>query len=309
MPPAPLLEVRELGEGFEFVSLHDGVALARGPEQWAAVYIDPQRSSLITAFTVRFSRDFEPDVVRDVWRGEQQADDPPILALACSDRACDLFSTTEVDGLGVPMGWLTLWEPLRPEWEARGIVDLWPYDSGGYSICVYGRGMACRIGPGAWEVVRAPELGFIRAVSSRLALTDTGVLLAAAVDEDGIIKLPIEWTEVASSEPLVRLSSAGAFGMSGLWLQDTGSGFSSCTQQPALVAGTPPLDALDANGTAYSRQALGPNPAYEPCRWPGTIDGPVLGEAYITCGLARNWTLLTRDRLLAMHGSMSCVVD
>ena len=146
------------------------------------------------------------------------------------------------------MAFFELWEPLRPEWEARGIVDLWPYDTGAYSICVYGRGIACRTGAGNWDEVRAPELGSIRAVSSHLALTETGVLLAAGCIEIDVIQLPIEWRKVTSSEPVVRLASGSAFGASGLWLRETGGVFSSCMQRPALVAGTPPRDALDAMG-------------------------------------------------------------
>jgi hypothetical protein len=158
-------------------------------------------------------------------------------------------------------------------------------------------------------VVRAPELGSIRAVSAHLALTETGVLLAATVDDNGVIALPIEWTEVTSSEPLVRLASSGAFGASGLWLRETGSAFSSCMQSPALVAGTPPLDALDVNGTAYSRQAMPPDNEYHPCKWPAPFEGTVLGESHVGCGIAQNWMVLTPQRIMAMNGMPFCAID
>lgn len=125
----------------------------------------------------------------------------------------------------------------------------------------------------------------------------------------GRIQLPIEWREVTSSEPLVRLASGGAFGSSGLWLRETDGGFSSCMQRPALVAGTPPSDALGANGTAYSRQSMPPNNEYQPCKWPAAIGGTVLGEAYVACGISRNWMVLTPERIRAMNGRPFCALD
>ena len=85
--------------------------------------------------------------------------------------------------------------------------------------------------------------------------------------------------------------------------------FEECNQRPLLLAGNGTSDALDATGTPFVLQARPSDNRYELCQRSLTLPGAVLGEAYLGCGISRNWVVLTNEAAFAMAGSLLCAFD
>jgi hypothetical protein len=314
VPPAPVVTASELGEGFGFASLNGSVALAHGVPHPKAVVIEPSGTQSIELFEGDGS---EPWVAVDALYGARFASNR-LMVLGCrtsavgAQRSCELFTSARDADTSVfqPLARL---EALDAAWAPAGLVDLWEHEpDDDHEVCVYGSGIQCRNMDGTWDLVLSSDHGRIVAVTSGasvLALTESGTLLAARADSSGSSFDRWDWHEVPASAPLTRLSEAGAFDDQGLWVQRVGGTFQECNQQPMLLAGDGWSDALDENGTPYSRQPSPPDDRYRLCKWPSVMPGPVLGEAHLTCGIARNWVVMTNEAVFSMAGGLFCAID
>lgn len=311
-PPTPLVRASELGGGFRFVSLNGNTALAEGVPYPKAVIIEPEGIQVVELF----DPDADPNVgwlMVDAVHS-RRFETSRLIVLGCSSlpsegggRSCQTFSA-ERDPSSGRFGRLAQWEIMSPAWQLRGLIDVLGDGSEPFELCVYGRGIHCRQLDGSWPSALVPERGLISAVSpDLLALTDSGALLTARVL--GGTRDLLTWDEVPTSAPLDRVSAAGGLNDAGLWVKRADDGFQECNQQPLLRAGDGTFDALDASGTPYVRQAQAPDTRYELCKLPSVMPGAVLGEAYLSCGIARNWVALTSEAVFAMTGSVTCAYD
>jgi hypothetical protein len=300
----PIVRASELGAGFAFVSLNDNVAFANGLPHPKAVVLGTEGTQVVELVDDDAG---VPLRMLDAWHS-RRFETSRLVVLACSSLPGDLtphcqLDSAERDPDTGQFGRLSLWEYLDPPWEARGLIDLWGDTTEHWEFCVYGRGIHCRNIDGSWAEVLAPEQGRIVDVAGGLALTESGTLLAPRGSDR------FNWQEVPTSAPLTRLSEAGAFNDEGLWVARVGGDFEECNQRPLLLAGNGTTDALDASGTPYVLQARPSDNRYELCQRSSTMPGTVLGEAYLGCGISRNWVVLTSEAAFAMEGSLLCAID
>ena len=304
--PTPIVRASELGAGFAFVSLNDRVAFANGLPHPKAVVLEPEGTQVIELDDADDKA--SPMLMLDAWHSSR-FETSRLVALACSSipgelgqPLCALYSA-ERDADTGRFGRLSLWEFLDPPWGARGLVDLWGHTTERWEFCVYGRGIHCRHVDGSWADAVVPEQGRIVDVDGGLALTESGTLLAPRGSD------LFDWQEVPTSAPLTRLAEAGAFNDEGLWVTRVAGRFEECHQRPLLLAGNGTTDWLDGGGTPYWMQAQPTDYRYELCRRPSALPGAVLGEAYLGCGISRNWVVLTSEAAVAMAGSLVCAFD
>jgi hypothetical protein len=290
-PPELLLEAAELGEGFQFVVLGDGVALAQSPSGLRMTRIERQ---LLTFDVEGWPSELTPVSATDVGDG--------VAIVGCDATRCSAWQTQYDDATA------TLEPFALPEQLAnlKGIAGRLGY----FSHCLFGDGVWCNDEGGSWVAPPGLPDEAIAQLRGGALLTETGRLFVHTMDE-AAGDFVGSWTEPVPRANHLRLSASGwgtvAYASDGaITFGNAGNSddWASCTQSPAMLAGAGPGNRVGMDGTVYTEDYY-----REPSRCRTELTLPdLLDERETVCGLSRNWILMTRDSLWSASGGLMCAI-
>ena len=275
--------------------LSAGIALARSGNDWRAVLFGPREEvRTIVLKPPQVNAEFEVlAVARDfeqIWTLAEVAGKLTLLE----------FTTTD-PGASEPM----LAELPLPNVDAelQGLAQVHG------QLCLYGEGVHCIDEQGSsWTTALGDER--VVDIDGSLLLTDIGQVYRQHWREDGGVWQPEP--SPASADPATppipvryqRLNSWAAFSTEGYLLYPVGDAWLQCRQQPAGLGGTSGGFWIDTSGSVYISTY---SATRERCQ--ATLQLPdFIDDDDQSCGLSKNWVVLTKTTLWSITGALRCAV-
>ncbi len=293
--PVELATAQQLGAGYVFTALSEGIALARDGNDWRAVLFEPREEIRTIVLRAAGNADLE---ILAVSRSSDRG-----LALAeVAGRPTLLEFTTARAGSSEP----TLAEVALPDVDAQfiGLAHIPGH------LCLYGEGVHCIDEQGAWTTALSEERVLDIDRSRSLLLTESGQIYRLHRRESGATWEPENGPQSAdpATAPIPvryqRLNHWAAFDAEGYLLYPNGHAWLQCRQLPAGLAGTADGFWIDTAGSLYT-------PTYSTIRQrcKSSLQLPdFIGDADQGCGHSKNWVVLTKTTLLSITGALRCAI-
>lgn len=295
LQPVELWTAQQLGAGYEFTHLSEGIALARNGNDWRAVLFGPREElRTIVLTSPQVNAEFE---VLAVSRGSERA---WVLAEVAGKLA--LLGFTMADrGPSQPMPA----ELALPDVDAR--IQGLAHVQG--QLCLYGAGVHCtEEEDSSWTKALGDES--VLDIDGSLLLTEIGQVYRHHWSDDGGDWQPEP--SPAGADPAIppipvryqRVNGWAAFNTDGYLLYPLGDRWLQCRQLPAGLAGTADGFWIDASGAVYT-------PTYSATRerCQATLQLPdFIDDEDQSCGLSPNWVVLTKTTLWSITGALRCAI-